>query len=263
MFPCDDLTIFDVSQVKLAQQFHCVLTAQLLHTYPNSSDCVSVWKRTNFIVRAGEAGSNEGSSSESEHSNDDHGSDSEGDMNDSEDSDEYTDCSEEDGMDEDSDDNEEEEEDDHAVVEKSKPLPKLAAADCEFISIADLAKLRGEEPKSAAKKSQEAPQKLVPKNNSVPASSACEYMSIADLNKLREQQMGTSVAVAENVKGPSGANKKKSKKSSKVLSILREMLLDNQYDETGDTMWASIPADERLPIDCAIPSLRHLLAIDE
>ena len=36
-------------QVSLAESFHCLLLAELSLRYPDSRDCISVWKRTNFI----------------------------------------------------------------------------------------------------------------------------------------------------------------------------------------------------------------------
>ena len=36
-------------QVSLAESFHCVLMARLSLTYPISSDCISVWKRTKYV----------------------------------------------------------------------------------------------------------------------------------------------------------------------------------------------------------------------
>jgi hypothetical protein len=36
-------------QVALTESFHCLLICQLQTTYPNSKDCISVWKRTRFV----------------------------------------------------------------------------------------------------------------------------------------------------------------------------------------------------------------------
>ena len=36
-------------QVKLNAEFHCVLNAQLSASFPFSRDCISVWKRTEFV----------------------------------------------------------------------------------------------------------------------------------------------------------------------------------------------------------------------
>lgn len=37
-------------QVSLAETFHCILVAELKHRYPISRDCISVWKRTNYVA---------------------------------------------------------------------------------------------------------------------------------------------------------------------------------------------------------------------
>jgi len=39
-------------QVALTEGFHCLLVCRLQTTYPNSRDCISVWKRTKFIQSA-------------------------------------------------------------------------------------------------------------------------------------------------------------------------------------------------------------------
>lgn len=36
-------------QVDLAETFHCLLVANLQNRWPYSKDCISVWKRTNFV----------------------------------------------------------------------------------------------------------------------------------------------------------------------------------------------------------------------
>ena len=36
-------------QVALTESFHCLLVCRLQTTYPNSKDCISVWKRTKYI----------------------------------------------------------------------------------------------------------------------------------------------------------------------------------------------------------------------
>lgn len=106
-----------------------------------------------------------------------------------------------------------------------------------------------------------------------------EFIGPADLEKLRSgdnrdksSRVGSSskirkaTAVTSSDDSNVNVRKKKSKISSADhsseddISRLREAALDHQYGEDYDTKWASIPADELLPIDRAAPCLMHLLS---
>jgi hypothetical protein len=264
-------------QVKLAANYHCVLMAQLLHTYPNSRDCVSVWKRTHFIIRKGQSGdeasegdddtADEDESDGKDEEDDDEDDDGEEDDDEDDDGEEDDDEGDDDDEDDDDEDNDEEDEDEDTM----KPLPKLDAADCEFISMADLAKLRGDAPTKSTqnRKPVSAESTDMKTSDAKPQAVAvidCEYMSIADLQKLRAEDTESRELAGKKRKMSKEIttnSKEKTVKAAKVVSLLRELLLDNQYDECGDTTWASIPATELLPVDCAIPSLRHLLDTED
>ena len=317
-------------QIMLAEKFHCVLVAELKHRYPNSLDCISVWKRTIWIERPPDEpkssrhlpskGTKKGSK--------------------------------------------------QAVQKEPPATSASGSSAVEFMSMKDLEALRNQSVSVAssssklshkAKKMKLSTEKVKAvsttgfpqsakvsatakesKLNTRPASltssvtaksnfssssaalgGAVEFISMADLAKLREANAGKSVGVeveedegdeadedgdwedddeddydddddddddddeddddvdSEDLKdGNEGRESAKVRTVavsgklvgrndqqvsgepqdvSSVLATLREVLLDCQYHEGIRSEWASVPADERLPVDRAAPAFAHLL----
>eukprot|EP01034_Spumella_vulgaris_P027559 gene27559-34298_t len=108
-------------QITLAEQFHCLLICNLSLRYPYSKDCISVWKRTNYVA---------GKDFPGDHSSQQSGSD----------------CEEEEEEESEEDD---EEEISHPPTKKSKHSTQKEDLKCtskamEYVGMDMLKKLRGE-----------------------------------------------------------------------------------------------------------------------
>ena len=148
-------------QVTLSQSFHCLLVCSLQLSLPFGQDCISVWKRTNY-VQARNFESN-----------------------------------------------------------KSSTVNNDTSDSVEFMSAEDIAMLLNQTP-----------------------------------NNEKKTTKTTTTTTKTNV---SKGKESKSKKSNESIEELREYALDLQYLENDEKKWANIPVEERITIDRACSSLKHLL----
>ena len=240
-------------QLALSATFHCVLVADLQMKLPYSNDCISVWRRTKFVIGRLPLVNNETSSLPQQLTKNKVNLPINTTKNDNTEAVEFISMEE---------------------LEKMRNPPVVSSSIPKSTKQSNNRSMGSDVSKSASIS-------LPNTNNSSSyqdSSDCVSFISIKELEKLRgEEKLSADRIVVSTTK--THARKGTKELGSKTMSTIntktlssnkkeiekqsREAKLDRQYYESDEKRWAHIPSNERLPIDRAAPYLQHLLDFRE